>query len=260
MKKKKRYIVILAVLAIYVVIMLLIFNKDMLIPSKEKATIIVGNSTIWDYSEDSWTNITNSSTIESLSWLEYKVYLDNKEFGNYYLWNNDSKWYIFDSNKKAVSREGNLLAFNSNYDIKVKNFSIDNIINYYHVEKVLKENDISTSSLYTVATQTSIDIDNDGTKETFYFVSNAFPMDYNPSKIFSFVFMVKNSKIYSIYNDVAPNTTNNGCKPYLNAVLDIDQDNKYEMIISCGRYSTDKPADMLYKLTDEGFKILISNQ
>ena len=54
--------------------------------------------------------------------------------------------------------------------------------------------------------------------------------------------------------------TNNGCKPYLSAVLDIDKDNIYEMVVSCGKYSTDKPVDMLYKLTDEEFKIIISNQ
>ena len=68
--------------------------------------------------------------------------------------------------------------------------------------------------------------------------------------------MVKNSKIYPMYTDIAPNRSNNGCKPYLSAVIDMDEDNTYEMVISCGKYSTDKPADMLYKLTEEGFKII----
>ena len=125
---------------------------------------------------------------------------------------------------------------------------------------MLEQNNLSTSSKYTVEQEVSIDIDNDGNNETFYFVSNAFSLDYNPSKIFSIVFMVKNSKIYPIYTDIAPNTTNNGCKPYLSAVLDVDQDNIYEMVISCGKYSTETPSDMLYKLTDDGFKIVISNQ
>lgn len=260
MKKKKRYIVILAALGVYVVIMLLVLGKDLLIPSKDKLTLIVGDETIWTLENDSWTNVTNSSTIASLNWKSYKVYLDNKAFGKYYLWKNDNKWYVFDKNKKAVSTDGNILAYDANYDIKVKNFSTKNIRNYYHVEKMLEKNNLSPSSKYTVATETSLDIDNDGANETFYFVSNAFSLDYNPNKIFSFVFMVKNSKIYPMYTDIAPNMTNNGCKPYLSAVIDMDKDNKYEMIISCGKYSTDKPADMLYKLTDQGFKIIISNQ
>lgn len=260
MKKKKRYIVILVILAIYVVLMLLVMGKDLLITSKDTATIIVGDTSVWIYKDEGWTNVTSSSTLESLSWQEYDVYLDNKKAGSYYLWNSDSKWYLFDEKKNAVNKEGTLLAFSSNYDIKVKNFTSSDIRNYYHVEKVLEENDLSTSSKYTVATETSVDIDNDGQNETFYFVSNAFSLDYTPSKIFSLVFMVKNSKIYPIYTDIAPNNTNNGCKPYLSAVFDIDNDNEYEMVISCGKYSTDTPADMLYKLTDEGFKIIISNQ
>lgn len=259
MKKKKRYIVILVVLAIYVVIMLLVYGKDMLIKDKDEATFIIGDTSIWIYKEEGWTNITNPNTIESLSWTEYNVYLDNKEFGQYYLWNDD-KWYLFDKDKNAITREGTLLAYKSNYDIKVKDFSTSDIRNYYHVEKVLEQNNLSTSSKYTVAQEASIDIDNDGNNETFYFVGNAFSLDYTPSKIFSIVFMVKNSEIYPIYTDIAPNNSNNGCKPYLSAVLDVDQDNKYEMVISCGKYSTDTPSDMLYKLTDEGFKILISNQ
>ncbi len=259
-KKKKRYVVILVVLAIYVVLMLLALGKDTVLKSKDAATIIVGHNTIWNYSDESWLNITNSSTIDEKSWLDYEVYLDNKLKGNYYLWYDGSKWYIFDENKKAVNSEGTLLAFRSNYDIKVKNFTTSDIRNYYHVEKILEENDLSISSKFTVATETSFDIDNDGTNETFYFVSNAFPLDYYPSKIFSFVFMVKSSKIYPIYTDIDQNNDNNGCKPYLSAVMDIDQDNIYEMVISCGKYSVAKPVDMLYKLTDEGFKILISNQ
>lgn len=260
MKKKKRYIVILAALAIYVVIMLLVLGKDLLIPSKDKLTLIIGDETVWTYEDDSWTNVTKSSTISALNWKEYKVYMDNKAFGNYYLWKNDNKWYVFDDKKNAIPTDGNLLAYSSNYKVKVKDFSSKDIRNYYHVEKVLEQNNLSTSSKYTVATETNLDIDNDGINETFYFVSNAFSLDYNPSKIFSFVFMVKNSKVYPMYTDVAPNMTNNGCKPYLSAVLDIDQDNVYEMVVSCGRYSINKPVDMLYKLTNEGFEIIISNQ
>ena len=260
MKKKKRYIVILAALAVYVILMLLVLGKDMLIKNKDTMTLIVGDTSVWIYKDEGWTNITNPSTIESLSWTNYDVYLDNKKTGNYYLWNDRDKWYLFDEKKNAITRDGNLLAIKANYNIKVKDFNVKDIRNYYHVEKVLEQNDLSTSSKYTVATETSLDIDNDGNNETFYFVSNAFSLDYNPSKIFSLVFMVKNSKIYPMYTDIAPNRSNNGCKPYLSAVIDMDKDNKYEMIVSCGKYSTDKPADMLYKLTDEGFKIIISNQ
>lgn len=260
MKKKKRYIVILVILIVYAIIMMLSFGEKSIKEKKKYVTLIIGDSAIWNYSDESWLNITNTKTIDSLSWLDYNVYLDNRLKGNYFLWNDNNKWYIFDSNKKAIVRDGMLLATRANYEVKVKDFSTNEIRNYYHVEKVLEENNLSPSSKYTTAMETAIDIDNDGTNEQFYFVSNVFSLDYNPTKIFSFVFMVKNSKVYPIYTDVAPNKGTNGCKPYLSAVLDIDEDNTYEMVVSCGKYSTATPVEMLYKLTEDGFKILISNQ
>ena len=36
-----------------------------------------------------------------------------------------------DKNKKAVTTDGNILAYDANYDVKVKNFSTKNIRNYY---------------------------------------------------------------------------------------------------------------------------------
>lgn len=260
MKKKKRYYVILIVLVIFTVLMYFAFGKENLAKGKDSTTIIVGNNTIWNYSDQQWLNITSSKTIESISWLDYNVYLDNKKFGKYYLWNDGNKWYIFDANKKAINKDGSILAYRSNYDIKITDFKQQPIRNYYNVNKVLKENNLSTSSIYTVSEEVSIDIDNDEKNETLYFVSNAFSLDYTPDKVFSFVFMVKDNKIYNIYRDVDKNFGTNGCKPYLSAVMDIDNDNTYELVVSCGRYSVSKPVDMLYKFTGTEFKILISNQ
>lgn len=260
MKKKKRYYVILIILVVFTLVMYFAFGKEYVQKGKEETTIIIGDNTIWNYSDRRWLNITNNISVDNFNWLDYTIYIDNKKIGKYYLWYDDEKWYIFDKDKKAINRDGNIIAYRSNYDIKVSDFTSNEIRNYYHVSKVLKDNDLSTSSKFTSATETTIDIDNDGKNETLYFVSNAFPLDFNPDKIFSFVFMVKDSQIYSIYTDVAGNNTNNGCKPYLSAVIDVDNDNTYELVVSCGKYSVDKPVDMLYKLTDEGFKILISNQ
>lgn len=260
MKKKKRYYVILIILIAFALLMFFLVGNDNLEKDKEATTIIIGDNTIWNYSDRRWMNVTSAVSVDSISWLDYDVYIDNKKIGRYYLWYDDEKWYIFDQDRKAITRDGNIIAYRSNYEIKVSDFTSKDIRNYYHVNKVLKENNLSTSSMFTAATETAIDLDNDGKNETLYFISNAFAMDFTPDTIFSIVFMVKDSQIYPIYTDIAKNNSNNGCKPYLSAVIDVDNDNTYELVVSCGRYSVDKPVDMLYKLTDEGFKILISNQ
>lgn len=260
MKNKKRYYIILIILIIFALTMYFVLGKENIKKSEESTTIIIGNNSIWNYSDRRWLNITNESTINSINWLDYEVHIDNKKIGKYYLWYDGSKWYMFDENRKAVVNDGNLIAYRSNYDIKIKDFQLSEIKNYYYVNKILKENNINNITEFTATTETTFDLDNDGKNETLYFVSNVFPMETNPDTIFSIVFMVKNNEIYPIYTDIAKNNSYNGCKPYLSAVLDVDNDNTYELVVSCGRYSIQKPVDMLYKLTDNGFKILISNQ
>ena len=261
MKNKKRYIVILVIIIIYVMCIFLLGEKtDSVKYKNDELTLIIGDSTIWKNNEGKWLNITEEKTIEELNWLDYNVYIDNKKIGNYYLWNDGEEWYIFDKNKKSVNKEGSLIAYQSTYDIKIKDFKTEDIRNYYNVQKILKENALDISSEFTVTTETTLDIDSDGNKETLYFISNAFPIDFNPSKIFSFVFMLKDGNIYKLYSSVENNTINNGCKPYLSAVLDIDHDDNYELVITCAEYSVMKPTVMLYKLIDEEFKILISNK
>ena len=258
MKKKKRYVVILVILAIYLLAMFLLFG-NYIKKGKYETTIIIGQNTIWNYSDRKWINITSNSTIQELNWTKYNIYLDNKYTGEYYLWYDD-KWYLFDDNKNAIKKDGNLLAFRSNYDIKVHNFSTSEIKDYSYVKKVLSDNNLDINSKFTVNNQITLDIDNDGTEETIYIISNVFAIDFYSDTIFSIVFMVKDGKIHTIYQDIDKNYSTNGCKPYINTIFDIDADNKFEIVLSCGRYSINKPIDMLYQLTNEGFKILISNQ
>ena len=261
MKKKKRYIVILVLIIIYVISMFLFAEKDDSVKYKNDAlTLIIGDNTIWQTNKGKWLNITAEKTIEELNWLEYNVFVDNNKLGNYYLWNDDEQWFLFDKNKNAVNIEGNLIAYQSTYDLKLKDFISEEIKNYYNVQKILKENNVDSTADFTVATETNLDIDYDGNEETLYFVSNAFPMDFNPNKIFSFVFMLKDGQLYKLYNSVEENNINNGCKPYLSAVLDVDHDKNYELVITCAEYSVIKPTVMLYKLVDDEFKILISNK
>ena len=87
-------------------------------------------------------------------------------------------------------------------------------------------------------------------------------MDIDHEKILSIVFMVKNEKIYYLYNDISENRSFNGCKPFFTTFLDADNDKKYEVILSCAGYSTSTQVDMLYKFNkdNDAFEIVISNQ
>jgi len=261
MRNKKTYVILFVALAVFFVVMFLVFGVSNIKKGEASTTLVVGDNTVWNYSKRHWLNLTSEKALSSLEWKEFNIYLDNKSLGKYNLWHDD-KWYAFDKSKNAVPLDGNLLAYRSNVNVDVLDFTKEKIDDNSFVLKVLEDNDLSISSKFTTSYKVNFDFDSDNTKEDFYVISNAFPNDFNPEKIFSIVFMVKDDKIYYLYNDITENRAFNGCKPFINSILDVDQDGVYEMIVSCSKYSVGERIDMLYQynLSEKAFKIVISNQ
>lgn len=258
MRDKKTYIFLLIIILTFGIAMFVFFAIPEIKDKKKKATFIVGNDTIWQYKDKTLSNI-NSSLSKNLNWEQFKLYSDNKYLGNYYLVKDD-QWYVFDKNKNAINLNGQIFAYKSNYKINLLDFTTKKISTDKYVNQVLSENNISSSSKFTSLTKTDVDIDNDGELESLYVVSNVFIDDVIPQYTFSFVFMVKENKIYKIYNDVRKFTAYGSCLPKITSILDIDGDGTYELILSCGKYSIQGNIDMLYHYDSSEFKILISNQ
>lgn len=259
MKNNKIYVVLLVIIVVFFVIMFTVFGIDNIRQDNYSTVLIVGDNTTWTYQDRSWFYMRSNSSMSTFNWQKFHVYSNNIEFGDYYLWHDD-KWYAFDDNKKAVNIDGNFLAYQANYNLKVSSFTEEEVSDFKYVNEVLLDNDLSISSKFSSIYKVNFDFDNDSVMEDFYVISNVFAMDFEPDKIFSIAFMEKNQKIYYIFRDVSANNSFNGCKPYYYSFLDINNDNTYEFILSCGKYSASEQVDMLYQFKDEEFKILISNQ
>lgn len=262
MRSKKSYVILLVILVIFAIAMYFLVAKKNIKEDSDVTTIIVGNTSIWNYENKRWTNITRLTSIEKINWREFDVYEDGDYLGKYSAWSDGSKWYYFDENKDSINVEGNVLAYRSNFKINIDKFSesqIDSTDSKY-INHVLEENDLSISSKFTSNYKVEIDYDNDGNEETFYVLTNAFPMDFDPEEIFSIVFMAKDNKVYYLYKDIDTNKNMNGCKPYFNYFFDLNEDKVDEIVLSCGKYSEKGTVDMLYKFVDDEFKIQISNQ
>ncbi len=259
MISKKLYIVLIVIIVVFFFVIFLSFGVGNILQENHKATIILGDSTVWKYQNKKWLNVTNTNSLQDLNWKKYEVFQNNQKFGDYYLWKDDT-WYLFDKDKNAVNFEGNLLAYDANYDLNVTSFMEDDAINLEYVNSLLADNNIPLDHEFSNASHIAFDFDQDGVVEDFYLVTNAFTMDYEPDSTFSFVFMVKNDVIYMLYESVLNGGSLNSCKPFFNSFLDINQDHVYELILSCGRYSVAEQIDMLYQFQDGAFKIVISNQ
>ena len=66
MRSKKTYIIILVVLVVYFLVFFLLLGRDNLKQEKYSTTIIVGNSTIWNYSGKKWSKLTGESILQKL--------------------------------------------------------------------------------------------------------------------------------------------------------------------------------------------------
>ena len=260
MRKKSTYIVLLVSLIAFFLVMFLVFGLDNIKKEKYATTLLVGDDTVWTYSNKKWNNISKVTTIKDLSWKKFNVYNDNKKVGNYYLWRDEDRWYAFDDKKNAIPMSGEFFAYDANYDIDVSDFTEEEITDRTYVNQVLEENDLSPSSKTSTEYMIRFDYDNDGVEEEFYLISNVFALDFTPETSFSIVFMVKNDQVYYIYKDISTNRIYNGCMPYFTTFLDSDDDGNYEFVLSCARYSVSGVVKMLYKNEKGEFKILISNQ
>ena len=162
MKKNKRYKIIIIVLVVYLLVFFLFLGLKNIKHKNQKITLLIGDSTVWEYENKTWFNITSNSRIDNLSWQKYEVFLDNKYKGNYDLWYDDTKWYAFNQDKTPVNLEGELIAYKANHDLKIKDFEVRETTNNTYVHQILRDNNLKTSSQLTVNNVINIDIDNDG--------------------------------------------------------------------------------------------------
>lgn len=255
---RRKYLIVLIILVIYFVAMFfLLSNKEV-----KETTIVIDNYAVFKKIEnEKWKNILISNySLEKYNWKKYDVYINNTPYKSNYLMYND-KWYIFDKNKEPINYSTGLLGINTNndYKIKVANINEENITDYSYVYNVLREKNITIDNNYTVNTYFSFDIDNDNQNEDFYIISNSLPIDFSSNIYYSFIFMVKNNKIYYILDNTYKNMLSS-CKPYVSSMIDIDNDKTYEMIINCGKYSNNGADVYLYKFNKNRFEELISNK
>ncbi len=255
----KRYVPLIAIMIALGIVMFLLFGLDSLRREKYETALVVGDNTAWMYKKNRWTKVANVKSYEELNWKEFEVYENNQRLGSYDLWHDD-KWYVFDANKNAVNVEGSLVAFRSNLNLSLENYTKEDVSTDQYIESVLTEHNLPIDSKFTTSYKTSVDIDHDGTEEDFYVISNVFPINFKPKQVFSFVFMAKGELIYYLYEDVNDYKVYAGCTPDIVTFIDADANNTDELVVSCFQYSNLGRIDMLYGFNGENFKILISNQ
>ena len=254
----KKYYILIAILIAYFLIIFIFFGLNNLKSEQRTATIFIDKETAWTLANNKWNKIEIDN--EKINNQKFNVFINNENIGDFYLEKQDN-WILYDASRNPYNYElGDFFAIRANYDVNLLNVTQKNITDNSIITKVLNDNGIAESDELTVASQYEFDFDNDGKKENFYAIGNAFSKETFPQTVFSIVFMEKDNQIYYIHKEIEINDGQNGCKPYINTVIDLDSDFKYEIIVSCGYYSIQNRSDKLYKFKNNQFELLINNK
>ncbi len=234
-KNKKKYYIILGILGIYFLIMLVVFIIPGILNKQRETYLLIGNEAKWQYKDETWEDLEDK---KEYNWKKFAVYEDNIFLGNYYALLSET-WHFYDNKNKPVKLDSpNFLAIRSNGKYNVANFEEREITEeeMKYVEEVLKDNNITTTK-FTASNIFNYDLDNDKKEEKVFTISNIFTEEFT-EKIFNFIFVVKDDKITVVSKtiDDFPNMYNN-CKMYVDKVIDVNGDNKYEIITGCEYYS-----------------------
>lgn len=223
--KKKNIIGIIILIIIFVVLIITFIikiNKNAVVNvKKEDKYIMLNESLLWKKDGLSWTQL--SSVPSNFTEMKFNLYYGTSVKKNVNINQAKNTWYYFDNNYNEI-KYNDIRGVSLNYNLSFPNYEIELVNeNDNIVSKILNKLNISKKGYYNVY-KVNLDFDKDGVIETLYTMYNYVfdQIDYDFTSIF---FMVKDNQITQIIEQDK--------WPYdFISVLDIDNDKKYEVIMS----------------------------
>lgn len=253
MKEKRKYIIVFVLLASYILIILLFNGKNIMRENFDTSYIMISPSTQWKFEKGTWTTVEN---IVEYSMKSFQTYVNSKPFGKYNVTYND-KFYLFNEKRDSIHYNGDLLAIKGSIPIGVIKFTKEEISKDHPIiKKALDEKKINATNNITASI---IKINIDGKEEQFYIVNNVFLTEPGENS-FALLFTIKENKKIYIYEKIEPyEKTLEMCIPYIQNIIDIDKDKKYEIIIGCEYYSDNGICHTLFDNEAEEYKRIIGS-
>ena len=226
---KKKYIIIISILLAYVVLMVIIFGTDLF---RNKTYIIIGSEEKLKYEKGQYLDI-KASEKSLYQGQKFDIYDTKGHVGKYILKYHKNKWHAFSDNYDFVSLESPIFAIKTNKKYSVPDYEIEELngSDLANLNQMLKEHNIRDYNL-SVNQKVTIDLDNDGKKETLFAASNLFE-DEDADGYFSLVYYTKNNKkifLKEKYYDIKDSYK--GELYNLTKLIDIKNNGKVEIIIT----------------------------
>lgn len=229
MENKKKMIVIVSILLIYLVIMIIVYGIDKVKNKFYHLDVLMSPNTYLKYENGKWKDEKETQT--SMLGKTYKIYQNSNYLYDGVLQYTDEKWYAFDNNDKPLSLPEDFFAYRGNVNINIAEYAVTDmeINEIFEAEEILKDNGILFNPSYTKTLKIMYDLNNDGMSDTIYIISNTLGIE-EQSLYFSIVYVKMNGNTRILVKDVSEDMYS---VPSVNLkqILDYNKDKKYELII-----------------------------
>lgn len=245
MKVEKKYIILFSILLAYLALMLCFWF--FMEKSKGKDYfIIVSPNTIIKHEEGTFKQVLNESVIENET---FQVYINQENIGNYLLKNFKNNWYYIENNNVNHRIHESFFA-TSNTEISLLSFGKEELNNedYENMFSILSELDIPNDRENTFGEKIIVDLDSDKVQETIYAVNYKYKKDNEETEI-NLVILNKNGNLSVIdKKNMDKNVPVFDCTKKVDTLIDINNDQKYEIITSCMYFDRIGTCHDLYQL------------
>ena len=240
---KKPVIIIVSIMAIYIFVMLFIFT---ILPGIMYTTIVLEDNVRWRYSKDGWKDYDPKAELNG-----YKIYNPNNGdyVGKYDIQYTNKGWFV-KVNREFKLYDKSMLAVKSS-KFKVYNFEIETLTDNTIITSILNKASLKATDGATVGNQIQIDLDNDGSSEIIYGITNMDEM----GNVRFYVMAIYIDGGYKIIKKV---TGDNVPSIYVYSIVDFDRDSNLELIIKESYFSMSGCDYSLYSLVDGEYKLMIS--
>ncbi len=220
------------------------------ISKKSNRYLIAGNYLIWQKTNKGWNQVNEFD--EKLAANKYTI-TDGKSVINDATLqiSPNNNWYFFDDDYNQIKMDKFRVA-TINLTVNLADYEKVDALNDKYVQMFFKEKKFAKPESYR-ASMVTYDFDGDGNEETLYTVNNSTlsAVDYD---LRAFLFTVKDGKIVML------NETKGNDPFCIMEVLDIDDDNEYEVIVSKGvlNIPTFDSCYLLYKIVNGKWELIRS--
>ena len=245
MKVEKKYIILVSILFVYLAFMLCFWYLQEQKKGKEYYLIISPN-TIIKHEEGKFKQVANESVVENEI---FQVYISQEKLGNYYIRNFKNNWYYIEENNVNHRIHDAFFATN-NPEITLLKFQKEELNDEDHekISIMLSELDIKTNRENTFGEKIIVDLDSDNIQEIIYAVNYKYAKDDEEAEI-NLVILNKNGNLSVIdKKNMDKNVPVFDCTKKVDTLIDINNDQKYEIITSCMYFDRIGTCHDLYQL------------